>query len=121
VVCLSNRAGEKRNNWLLIKHRDEFVREGEANDILDEDRSAASGRTMEQIAAGKGRSPKPFITAKTRRINADAVWHSNRGMAADARAGKVIAPVVAKAIEPQKVGGVPGFVTPQLCTPDEKT
>ncbi len=59
-----DRDGGKRTNWLLIKHRDEFAREGKANNILDEDKSVASGRTMDQIAAGKGRAPKPFMTAK---------------------------------------------------------
>jgi bifunctional non-homologous end joining protein LigD len=109
-----DRDGGKRTNWLLIKHRDEFAREGEANDILDEDRSVASGRTMEQIAAGKGRAPKPFMQAKSKskRMNADAVWHSNRGDAAELRAAKVLsAPVKAK-----KVASMPDFVAPQLCT-----
>ena len=59
-----DRNGGKRTNWLLIKHRDEYAREGEDNDVLEEDRSVASGRTMEQIAAGKGKAPKPFMTAK---------------------------------------------------------
>ena len=81
-----DRNGGKRTNWLLIKHRDDFAREGEANDVLDADRSVASGRTMAQIAAGKGRAPKPFMTAKSGRGKADAVWHSNRGDAAEARA-----------------------------------
>ena len=40
-----DRSGGKRTNWLLIKHRDEYAREGEANDILEEDRSVASGRS----------------------------------------------------------------------------
>ena len=53
-----DRDGGKRTNWLLIKHRDEFAREGEANDILDEDRSVASGRSMEQIAARQGQGAK---------------------------------------------------------------
>ena len=44
VRMKGDRYGGKRTNWLLIKHRDEFAREGEANDILDEDRSVASGR-----------------------------------------------------------------------------
>src|SRR5277367_30025 len=74
-----DRNGGKRTNWLLIKHRDEFVREGKDNTILDEDRSVASGRTMAQIAAGKGKAPKPFMTVKSRAVKADAVWHSNRG------------------------------------------
>ncbi|MGH6678086.1 MAG: DNA polymerase ligase N-terminal domain-containing protein, partial [Bradyrhizobium sp.] len=49
-----DRTGGKRTNWLLIKHGDEFAKDGEGNTILDEDRSVASGRTMEQIAQGKG-------------------------------------------------------------------
>jgi bifunctional non-homologous end joining protein LigD len=81
-----DRSGGKRTNWLLIKHRDEFAREGKANNILDDDRSAASGRTMEQIAAGKGRAPRPFMLAKSSRTSADAVWNSNRGDAAEASA-----------------------------------
>ena len=80
-----DRDGGGRTNWLLIKHRDEFAREGAANDILDEDRSVASGRSMADIAAGKGRAPKPFMLAKTRRMSADAVWDSSRGAAAEAR------------------------------------
>jgi len=119
LVRMRNRGGEKRTNWLLIKHRDEFVREGEANDVLDEDRSAASGRTMEQIAAGKGKAPKPFITAKTRHMNADAVWHSNRGTAADARASKLVS-AASRAVEPKKVAAIPEFVPPQLCTSVDK-
>ena len=46
-----------RNNWLLIKHRDGHEREG-GDPVTDQDRSVASGRTMEEIAAGKGRRPK---------------------------------------------------------------
>ena len=85
-ACATTATGGKRTNWLLIKHRDEFAKEGEGNDILDEDQSVASGRSMEQIAAGKGKAPKPFMTGEERRGKADAVWHSNRGEAAEARA-----------------------------------
>jgi len=106
-----DRNGGKRTNWLLIKHRDEFAREGEANDILDEDRSVASGRSMQEIAQGKGRAPKPFMTAKGGRGRADAVWHSNRGEAGQARAkGKAAAPA-----KPRQVAEMPDFVAPQLC------
>ncbi len=114
-----DRNGGKRTNWLLIKHRDEFAREGRANDILDQDRSVASGRSMDQIAAGKGKAPKPFMTARTRRMNADAVWDSNRGEAAEARAGAK-APRVqtasAKAPKAAKIDAMPDFVAPQLGT-----
>jgi bifunctional non-homologous end joining protein LigD len=111
-----DRNGGKRTNWLLIKHRDEFAREGEANGILEEDRSVASGRSMQEIAQGKGRAPKPFMTAKAGRGKADAVWHSNRGEAAKARAkdrakGKAAAPA-----QPRQVADMPDFVAPQLCT-----
>ena len=91
VRMKGDRYGGKRTNWLLIKHRDEFAKEGEANDILDEDRSVASGRAMAQIAQGKGKAPKPFMLAKGK-TKADAVWQSNRGDAAEARAkGKTAA------------------------------
>jgi len=104
-----DRDGGKRTNWLLIKHRDEFAREGNANRILDADQSVASGRTMDQIAAGKGRAPKPFMTAKSK--GAAAVWNSNRGEAAEARAGNAAAPA-----RGSKVAAMPDFVAPQLCT-----
>jgi bifunctional non-homologous end joining protein LigD len=122
-----DRNGGNRTNWLLIKHRDEFAREGSANDILDEDASVASGRSMAEIAAGKGKAPKPFMTAKSggtksRLTKADAVWNSNRGDAAEARAAsKKVAskPVAAKPAKDTnkgtKVAAMPDFVAPQLC------
>src|SRR5215218_6961018 len=70
-----------RNNWLLIKHRG--GREREAGSITDEDRSVASGRSMEEIAAGKGRRPKSFMLAG-KAADSDAVWRSNR----DGKSGK---------------------------------
>jgi bifunctional non-homologous end joining protein LigD len=115
-----DRTGGKRTNWLLIKHRDEYAREGEANDVLEADRSVASGRTMEQIAAGKGKPPKPFMTAAGRG-RADAVWHSNRGEAAEARAGRQNAKAGSpKAVRARKAAKMPEFVAPQLCTPLER-
>ena len=118
-----DRSGGKRINWLLIKHRDEYAREGEGNGILDEDRSVASGRSMAQIAAGKGKPPKPFMTAARGRGKADAVWHSNRGDAADARAEKKLtrSPTTsAKAAQPVKVDDMPEFVAPELCAAVER-
>ncbi|HSY57812.1 MAG TPA: DNA ligase D, partial [Bradyrhizobium sp.] len=114
-----DRDGGKRTNWLLIKHRDEYAREGDANDVLESDRSVASGRSMEEIAAGKGRAPKPFMTAKAGRGKADAVWHSNRGDAAEARAQTKKA-TSTKPIKPTKVAAMPDFVAFELCTPVER-
>jgi bifunctional non-homologous end joining protein LigD len=60
LTRMRKRDGEKRTNWLLIKHRDEFAREGRKNRILDEDTSVASNRSMDEIAAGKGRGSEAF-------------------------------------------------------------
>ena len=52
----------KRTNWLLIKHHDEFSVDENGAAILEENQtSVASGRTMEMIATGRGRKPKPFM------------------------------------------------------------
>ena len=118
-----DRNGGKRTNWLLIKHRDEFAKEGKANDVLDADESVASGRSMKQIAEGKGKAPKPFMTAKSGRGKADAVWNSNRGDAAEARAEKNTAEKNIKgkkaasppAAKGKKVAAMPDFVAPELC------
>jgi bifunctional non-homologous end joining protein LigD len=59
-VLVRTRPVGGRQQWLLIKHRDEFAEPG--SDITAQEiRSAVSGRTMEEIA-----------TENTR------VWHSNR-------------------------------------------
>ena len=76
----------KRNSWLLIKHRDEFERKDDGNALLKEDRSIASGRSMAAIAAGKGRSPKPFMRSHDVKLQPNAVWDSNTGDAAELRA-----------------------------------
>ncbi|MDX2204835.1 MAG: DNA ligase D [Hyphomicrobiaceae bacterium] len=104
-----DRRGGKHTNWLLIKHGD-----GEAGRAITpqaDDRSVASGRTMAQIAAGKGRAPRPFIMASAPRLDPDAVWSSRpreearspptaRGQRARAAAGQ---------------SPMPDFVPPQLC------
>jgi bifunctional non-homologous end joining protein LigD len=116
VRMRNDRSGGKRTNWLLIKHRDEFAKEGKANNILETDESVASGRTMEQIAAGKGKTPKPFMTAKSKRARADAVWNSNRGDAVEFRAENKIATSPSTPVKGKKVTAMPDFVAPQLCT-----
>jgi len=76
LVRLKNdRERSKRNNWLLIKHRDEFASE---DDVAEQDKSVASGRSLEQIAGGKGRGPKPFMAAGSKASAPGAIWHSNR-------------------------------------------
>jgi bifunctional non-homologous end joining protein LigD len=114
LVRLRRREREKRDNWLLIKHKDQYAREG-GGDVTEEDTSIASGREMNAIASGKGRKPKAFMlrTAET----ADAVWHSNRAADPPKR-------TTAKAGEPSTATGLddaptlrrlPSFIEPQLC------
>ena len=61
------RRGEKRENWLLIKGSDEAARSEADPDILEEaPASVISGRTVEDIAAGKP-AKKPPTKPRTRR------------------------------------------------------
>lgn len=80
VRMKGDRYGGKRTNWLLIKHRDEWAKNGDADKLLKKDRSVASGRTMGQIARGEGKSPEAFMLSqsRTKLAKPDAVWHSSR-------------------------------------------
>jgi bifunctional non-homologous end joining protein LigD len=95
VRIRNNRGRDTRTNWLLIKHKDEYAVPGGTEALIAEDRSVASGRSMEQIAAGVGKAPRPFMLAKAK--GADAVWHSNRTEAKTAR-----------------LKSIPEFIEPQL-------
>ena len=107
----------KRTNWLLIKRHDGYEREGDGDRILAQDRSVASGRTMDEIAAGKGRSPKPFMLGKKKSFKADAIWHSNR----QRRHGGgpcCLTPNQQARSRPRArkaAGAMPPFIPPQLC------
>ena len=111
VRMKNDKMGGKRTNWLLIKHRDEFVREGEGEALVTENAtSIASGRSMEEIAAGQGRGPKPFMKAKAAPAPANDVWQSKEAQA------KLDAEAKAKAKAPKrKASALPDFVPPQLC------
>jgi bifunctional non-homologous end joining protein LigD len=63
VRMSGDRASGKRTNWLLIKQRDAAANPARSDSLLSEDRSVASGRSMAQIAAGRGNGPKPFMLA----------------------------------------------------------
>jgi bifunctional non-homologous end joining protein LigD len=113
--------GGKRSNWLLIKHNDDAARPGEGSAVLEEDASIASGRAMADIAAGKGKGPKPFILKS--KGKGDAVWTSRtkaerealRKEAEETRTfvePKAKAPSRTKAAKPAVL---PDFIEPQLC------
>ena len=79
VRMRGDRYDGKRTNWLLIKRRDAHAGDAAAVErLMGEDASVASGRPMQQIAAGKGRGPRPFMLATRRAAKADAVWNSDR-------------------------------------------
>ncbi|MGH6924500.1 MAG: DNA ligase D [Propylenella sp.] len=59
LVRMPRRGKEKRDNWLLIKERDETA--DEADPLLDKETGVATGRTMAEIATGNS-----------------AVWQSKR-------------------------------------------
>lgn len=54
LVRMKRRPGEKRENWLLIKERDDEI-DTEGNILEEFDRSVSTGRSMDEIASGKSR------------------------------------------------------------------
>jgi bifunctional non-homologous end joining protein LigD len=114
----------KRSNWLLIKHKDDAARPGEGAAVLEEDASIASGRTMADIAAGKGKGPSPFILKS--KGKGDAVWTSRTKAEREALQAEALetrtfvepkTAAKAKAVKPAKAkpGVLPEFIEPQLC------
>src|SRR6185312_190217 len=111
LVRMKRREREKKNNWLLIKHHDAYAVEHDGMALVEDAKtSVASGRTMDQIAAGKGKGPKRFMTGKVRAA-AKRVWNSNKGEAVERRAA---APLKTAPAPKLKATALPGFVAPQL-------
>jgi bifunctional non-homologous end joining protein LigD len=121
VRMKSDRDGGKRTNWLLIKHRDEFVRDAAATQkLIDADASVASGRTMKEIAAGQGRAPQPFMLDTRKLARADAIWNSKEAAATAAEAsatapGSPPQRAAKRASTKTKRTKVPDFIEPELC------
>ena len=123
LVRMHGRPGEKKENWLLIKAHDEFERSEKDPDILEEKPlSVVSGRSIPEIAEGKGKK---------------RVWHSNRGVKENVKAGATrgngAAPARAKERSPRRAAAakkskskskkeksrgapLPDFVPPALAT-----
>ena len=84
------------------------------------DKSVASGRSMGQIEAGKGRAPAPFMLAADA-IKADAVWRSNRenkaqGILEPETKTQAEKPAKAKRLKAAPtLKSMPAFIEPQLC------
>jgi bifunctional non-homologous end joining protein LigD len=112
LVRMKRREREKRDNWLLIKHHDEFATDGDGEALVrDAVTSVASGRTMDEIAAGKGKGPTPFMKGGKGRALADRIWNSNRK---DGEAAPPAKPLKAAPPPKLKAAALPGFVAPQL-------
>jgi bifunctional non-homologous end joining protein LigD len=95
LVRMPPRPKEKRDNWLLIKERDETA--DEADPILEEfTTSVSTGRSMEEIATGNS-----------------AVWHSNREPKTQAEEP---APAAKPRRRKTKGLALPEFRPPQLAT-----
>jgi bifunctional non-homologous end joining protein LigD len=111
LVRMKPREREKRTNWLLIKHQDGYAVEGDGMALVEEaTTSVASGRGMEEIAAGKGKGPTRFMTGKARAA-AKRVWQSNRPEATEKPAA---APLRTAPAHRLTGAALPGFVPPQL-------
>ncbi len=108
IVRLRADGKSKRNNWLLIKHRDDAAVEKDGAALAGEDRSVASGRSMARIAAGEGEVAEPFMTASE--TAADAVWQTHESPHSTAAASRHLTPKAKP----------PAFVEPQLCTSSAK-
>jgi bifunctional non-homologous end joining protein LigD len=102
VRMRSGKFKSKRNNWLLIKHHDDFEKEGDEDALLKKGKSVASGRTMEEIEAGKGKKPKPFMREAL--FASDAVWQSK----------KRAATLKASPPKTRSIVTMPAFVAPEL-------
>src|SRR4051794_28954392 len=124
LVRMRKRPGERQEPWLLIKATDESARKKSDPDILEEmPESAATGRTMDEIAADKKR-----------------VWHSNKSAKEQSKAAKAGPTKAAKPrsraprrkaaakksgkrsgkIEGARKGQLPDFIEPCLATLSSK-
>ena len=130
VRIRNNRGRDTRTNWLLIKHKDEYAKPGGTAEMMEEDRSVASGRTMDQITRGVGKAPRPFMLAAAE--HADAVWHSNRSgrkpvvraepaakrkpaSAAKRKPAPAAKRGAVKTTKAPRLKSLPDFIEPQLC------
>ncbi len=119
VRMKGDKFGGKRNNWLLIKHRDKFAKDGSGEAVLGKDHSVASGRAMAAIEKGSGAKPKPFMRAQA--FKADAVWQSKGSRSDPVGVKRGVRENTSKPddkpepVKTKKVSKLPHFVEPQLC------
>lgn len=122
--------GDGKANWLLIKERDENARPLADGDILEESpNSAKTGRTMDEIAAGRKRvwhSNKPAksrtagstlkarIVARAKQLaKSKSIYRSRNGRARRSSAGKI---VNLADLDGARRAAMPRALEPQLAT-----
>ncbi|PST18600.1 DNA ligase D [Mesorhizobium plurifarium] len=104
LVRMRPREGEKRENWLLVKETDEIASEDGESLINENVTSIATGRTMDEIAEGRGEKRA-------------RVWHSNKSTSANLKAGAIAENGNARKPATRKPSGkLPAFKAPQLAT-----
>ncbi len=113
VHIRSRKPGSKGNEWLLIKHRDAYVVEG--YDIEQYDRSALTGRTMDEIAGDSGsaewQSNRTAVATGVSRKNdwlADSIAKADRKKAKSAATAKTSATKVSPAAKSPSAAKSPG-------------
>ena len=127
LVRMHRRAGEKRDNWLLIKQHDEAERSARDTDILEEKPlSAVTGRTMDEIANG----PKKEWRSNRSKASQPKVRPSKPAKKAPKRAHSAAIKLMRRAerltpAEGAPLAGVghatlPAFVAPSLATLSDK-
>src|SRR5713101_4174798 len=102
LVRMNRRHGESKEPWLLIKSGDEEARKEDEPDILEEQPlSVASGRSIFEIAQGKGRK---------------RVWHSNRSAKENVKAGAIRGVASSNRKSQPHAAPLPDFMPPSLAT-----
>jgi bifunctional non-homologous end joining protein LigD len=100
LVRMGGKAGERRENWLLIKERDEAAMPQSGDAIVnDNPLSVTTGRSLDEIASDR-----------------DWVWHSNRDESEQAPRKRVPLGRIPGA----RNGPIPDDIKPQLATLSDK-
>lgn len=115
LVRMHRRPGEKRDNWLLIKQKDDAARSPRDKDILEEQSlSVKTGRTMDEIAGGAKKKTVAKKRAARPRAKAAKTAKSKKTKAASRGAAK------RKSKRKRAGAPLPDFVQPSLATLSEK-
>lgn len=116
VRMANRRKGDKgRENWLLIKHDD--AEAATDHDVQEADWSVTTGRSMDEIAAGKParkRKARQRSASQLAASKAEAMKGSSRKPTRRATTGRAGSSAGAQAAKPS--GKPPAFVAPQLAT-----